>query len=177
MRKLLILAGAVVALGGLALADVDRGTGDPAEASLDVTVTWSAAEWIILYIPSTDMSVNLGEIGPGRYDPETGTWTPLESGNHRVVVVTNAPGGFQLQISAAVASVPAGHPNPTGILSRLTLTSAALGLTDASLDTTRSYSGPRGLFMANDIQYQFTPSFDDVPGSYSVTITYTATSQ
>ena len=33
------------------------------------------------------------------------------------------------------------------------------------------------LFTASDILYSFTPSFDDVPGNYSVTVVYTATTQ
>jgi hypothetical protein len=31
--------------------------------------------------------------------------------------------------------------------------------------------------VADDIVYEFTPSFDDTPGDYSVIITYTATAQ
>jgi hypothetical protein len=179
MKKWLTVALAVslISLGGWA--DVSRGTGDPASASLDVTVNWSAYNWIILYIPAGDMSVDLGTITPDLYDPETGTWTPLtdNGGPRTVMVITNDSDGFQLQISGSLSTYPSDHPNPSGILNRLTITSTDLGVTDAALSSTITYTGSQGLFLADDIAYEFTPSFDDTAGSYSVLVTYTATTQ
>lgn len=182
MRKLRIfgaLLGTLLGIGLVGMGGVSVGTGDPASASLDVAVLWDAYNWIILYIPSSDMTIDLGTITPDLYDPETDTWTPLtdSGGPRKVVVVTNNSGGFQLQISAVLVAYPTDHGNPSGILARLTLTSADLGFSDAALSGTLTRNGSRGLFVADDIVYEFTPSFDDTPGDYSVTITYTATTQ
>ena len=177
--KYLATAVAVLALVGLgALADVSRGTGNPANASLGVSVGWDALNWVILYIPTTDMAVDLGTVTPDLYDPVTDTWTALidPGGPRSVYVITNAD-GFQLQISGTLSVYPTDHPNPDGILDRLTLTSTDLGVSAAALSGTITYLGSRGLFLADDIVYQFTPSFDDVPGAYAVTVTYTVTTR
>ena len=177
--KYLATAVAVLALVGLgALADVSRGTGNPANASLGVSVGWDALNWVILYIPTTDMAVDLGTVTPDLYDPVTDTWTALidAGGPRSVYVITNAD-GFQLQISGTLSLYPTDHPNPDGILDRLTLTSTDLGVSAAALSGTITYLGSRGLFLADDIVYQFTPSFDDVPGAYAVTVTYTVTTR
>jgi len=169
----------VLVIGLVGWADVSRGTGDPATASLDVTVEWNAYNWIIIYIPAEDMNIDLGTISPDLYNPETGNWTPLTDagGPRSVMVITNAAGGFQLQISGTLDTYPSDHGNPGGILGRLTLSSTDLGVTDAPLSGTITYTGSRGLFLADDIVYEYTPSFDDTAGSYSVTVTYTATTQ
>ena len=177
MRKWTTLVVLVTLVGLGAWADIDRGTGDPANASLGVTVGWNANNWVIIYIPAADMSVDLGTVDGSLYDPGTGTWTPLTSGGHSVYMVTNNPAGLQLQVSGTLTSYPSGHPNPTGILGRLTLTSTTLGLSGALSGTlTYSTAGP-GLASATDLVYTFTPSFDDVPGNYAVTVTYTVTTQ
>ena len=176
MRKWLIVASIVLGLGCWAFADIASGTGEHASASLDVTVSWSVLNWIILYIPAGDMSVTLGEVGPGLYHPDTGSWDQLESGGHSVYVITNDPDGFQLQVSAELASYPTDHPNPDGILARLEWSSSTLG-GSGSLNGTVTCFGSRGLTSASDITYTFTPSFDDVAGDYSVTVTYTVTTQ
>ena len=176
MRKWLIVASVVLGLGCWAFAGTDVGTGDPASASLDVSISWSVFNWIILYIPAGDMSVTLGEVGPGLYHPDTGSWDQLESGGHSVYVITNDPDGFQLQVSATLVSCPDGHPNPDGILARLEWSSSTLR-GSGSLDGTVTCTGSTGLTSASDITYTFTPSFDDVAGDYSVTVTYTVTTQ
>jgi len=172
MRKWLIVASIVLGLGCLAFADTAVGTGDPTRASLNVTVGWSVLNWIILYIPAGDMSVNLGEVGPDKYNPETKEWTPLKSGGHSVYVITSDPDGFELQVSATLVSYPDGHPDSDGILARLEWSSS---LGSGSLDGTVTYTGSTGLTSASDITYTFTPSFDDIAGDYSVTVTYTVT--
>ena len=176
MRKWLIVASIVLGLGCWAFADIASGTGEHASASLDVTVSWSVLNWIILYIPAGDMSVTLGEVGPGLYHPDTGSWDQLESGGHEIYVITNDPDGFQLQVSAKLASYPTDHPSPDGILARLEWSSSTLG-GSGSLDGTVTCTGSTGLTSASDITYTFTPSFDDVAGDYSVTVTYTVTTQ
>ena len=178
MRKWLIVASIVLGLGCWAFAHTAVGTGDPASASLNdvVTVSWSVLNWIILYIPAGDTSVPLGQIGPGLYHPDTGSWDQLKSGEHEVYVITNDLGGFQLQVSATLVSCPDGHPNPDGILARLEWSSSTLG-GSGSLNGTVTCFGSRGLTSASDITYTFTPSFDDVAGDYSVTVTYTVTTQ
>lgn len=143
MRKwaTVVAAVALVSLG--AWADIDRGTGDPANATLGVTVGWNANNWVIIYIPTEDMAVDLGTVDGNRYDPETGTWSPLTSDGHSVYMATNDTAGLQLQVSGTLTSYPSGHPDPNGILGRLTLTSATLGLSGALSGTlTSSTSGP-----------------------------------
>lgn len=141
-----------------------------AQANQPVDVSWSAAGWIIIYIPTADRSVDLGTIDASLYDPVTDTWQRLSSTGHSVYVATNAKNGFVLQISGSLTTYPTGHPNPNGILGRLTLASTSLGISGA-LDGTISYTGSRGLTFATDIAYEFTPSLDDVPGNYSVQVT------
>ena len=179
MRKWLIVASIVLGLGCWAFAHTAVGTGDPASASLDdvVTVSWSVLNWIILYIPAGDTSVNLGEVGPGLYHPDTGSWDQLESGGHEIYVITNDPDGFQLQVSATLVSCPDGHPNRDGILARLEWSSDTLGVSDYLNGTVTYTTDSSGLTSASDITYTFTPSFDDVAGDYSVTVTYTVTTQ
>ena len=178
MKKWAIVVAAVTLAGLTVWADINSGTGNPANASLGVSVGWDALNWVILYIPTTDMAVDLGTVTPDLYDPVTDTWTALidAGGPRSVYVITNAD-GFQLQISGTLSVYPTDHPNPDGILDRLTLTSTDLGASAAALSGTITYLGSRGLFLADDIVYQFTPSFDDVPGDYAVTVVYTATTQ
>ena len=171
MKKWIILVFAASLLGYVATAEVQW---NPAKINVDVA--WSAAGWIIIYIPDNDTHVVLGEIDGSLYDPVSGTWTSLTSDGHTVYVVTNAVNGFQLQITAALSTYPADHPNPNGILDRLTLSSVTMGIS-GGLNSSLTYTGSRGLFVARDIEYSFTPSFDDVPGDYSVTVVYTATAQ
>ena len=177
MRKFILAAlAALVVMGGVVFADVDTGIGDPATASLDVNVTWNISQWIVLYIPSVDMNVDLGTVDASLYDPESNSWSSLSSSDHDVVVATNAPGGFQLTISGTLASYPTGHPDPNGILDRLELSSASLGIS-GPVSGSLTYDGSRGLTTASDITYTYTPNFDDIPGSYQVTVTYTVTTK
>jgi len=175
MRKWLIVASIVLGLGCLAFADIASGIGEHPTASLDVTVSWRVLNWIILYIPADDMSVNLGNVGPDKYNPETNEWTLLESGGHSVYVITSDPDGFELQVSAELVSYPDGHPNPNNILARLAWSSVSLDA-KGTLDETVTYTtDSSGLTSASDITYTFKPSFDDIAGDYSVTVTYTVT--
>ena len=176
MRKWVVMIMGVLVMGLVGWADVSWGTGDPASASLDVTVEWNAYNWIIIYIPAGDMNIDLGTISPDLYNPETGTWTPLTDagGPRSVMVITNDAEGFRLQISGTLVSCPNDHGNPDGILGRLTLSSKDLGVKDAPLSGTITYTGSRGRFLADDIVYEYTPSFDDTAGKYSVIVTYTA---
>ena len=184
MKRLfvLVVVGAfVIGAGVMAFGETQVGSGNQASAEIsDVHVGWHVVNWIFIYIPSDssnsndDTSVDLGEIGPSLYNPETGNWTPLSSDGHHVLVATNDSSGFTLQISAGSVTAPAGAPDD--ILDRLDLSSNTLGIGGA-LSSSLSYTGSHGVTQADDITYTLTPSFDDVAGDYSVPVIYTATAQ
>ena len=173
---LLVVGALVIGAGVMGFSETQVGQAS-AEIN-DVHVGWHVVNWILIYIPSDsgndDTSVDLGEIGPSLYDPESGNWTPLSSDGHHVLVATNDSSGFTLQISAGSVTAPAGAPGD--ILDRLQLSSNTLGIGGA-LSSTLSYTGSQGVTQADDITYTLTPSFDDVAGDYSVPVIYTATAQ
>ena len=177
MKKWLLVAMAMFIAGGAALADVAVGRGganDQISASLDVTVSWSAYKWIVLYIPTNDMAINLGDIDASLYDPVNDQWTPISDGkNHSVYVITNNSQGFVLDVTAANSA----NADQQADLSRFQIKYGNNSWT--SLDnkaTLLSESGP-GRYSIADIQYQYVPSWADAPGSYEVIVTYTATTQ
>ncbi len=152
-----------VGVGLWAASDLDRGT-PPLSASLSPVVQWSANSWIFLYIPDADMTVDLGVTDDSLYDPVTDTWKPLTSGTKNVYVSGNI--SFSLRVTAA---------STTADLARFEITGGDLG-GFVSLDTKRTLkSGGSGMTHIDDIQYQYVPSWDDAPGNYSVTVTYTVT--
>lgn len=99
MKRLIILlvaAATVAMIGTMAFGDTAIGGNS---ASLSPVVTWNVSGWIILYIPHSDMTVDLGTIDGNLYDPETGTWTPLVSSTKNAYVFANRT--YTLTLSAA----------------------------------------------------------------------------
>ncbi len=172
MKRLFLL---LAVIGGLMLvtvgvmADTATDTGaTPLSASLSPVVTWSVQNWIVLYIPNSDMSVDLGTINGSLYDPTTDTWTPLTSKAKNAYVISNT--NYTLTLHAASTGTN------TADLSRFEVKGGALSaFTPLASDQTLK-TGGAGLTHISDIQYEYIPSWDDAPGAYAVTVTYTLTS-
>ena len=170
MKRLILLLAlaAVMTIGLVGFADtaVDSGP-TPLSASLSPVVSWNVVNWIILYIPDDDMAVNLGTIDGSLYDPEHGTWTPLTSSSKNAYVIANV--GYTLTLSAASTGTESAD------LTRFQVKGGDL-TSFASLDSDQTMkTGNPGITHISDIQYQYVPSFDDAPGDYAVTVTYTVT--
>ena len=168
MKRLIILlvaAATVAMIGTMAFGDTAIGGNS---ASLSPVVTWNVSGWIILYIPHSDMTVDLGTIDGNLYDPETGTWTPLVSSTKNAYVFANRT--YTLTLSAASTGAE------TADLTRFKVKGGTL-LTDFTpLDSDQTMAtGGAGITHIDDIQYEYIPSFDDAPGDYAVTVTYTVT--
>ena len=178
MKRLfiLVIVGTLVIGASVAtVADTSVGaTGTP--AALSPKVSWNVVNWIILYIPDNnpdDMNVGLGTVNSGYYDLNTGTWKPLtDNKNHNAYVITNDPQGYTLTVSATASSTPAAD------LTRFQIKGGDL-IDWASLDTARTLkkgdAGDVGVTHIDNIQYEYLPSFNDAPGDYAVTVTYTVT--
>ena len=167
MKRLIILlvaAATVAMIGTMAFGDTAIGGNS---ASLAPVVRWSVSGWVILYIPDRDMTVNLGEINGTLYDPETGTWTPLVSSTKNAYVFANRT--YTLTLSAASTGTE------TADLTRFEVKGGDLtAFTPLDSDQTMA-TGGAGITHIDDIQYEYIPSFDDAPGDYAVTVTYTVT--
>ena len=165
MKRLLavtLLVAAILIVGLGAWAESDNGT---------VSATWNVVNWIVLYIPDADMSVNLGtDVGSSYYHPDTGTWDPVTDGkNHNAYVITNDPHGYTLIVSADAGSTPAD-------LSRFQIKGGDL-TSWHSLDTTQTLktTSAAAIDHIDNIYYQYLVNETDAPGDYTVTITYTVT--
>ncbi|RLE40835.1 hypothetical protein DRJ23_01240 [Candidatus Acetothermia bacterium] len=167
MKRLIILlvaAATVAVIGTMAFGDTAIGGNS---ASLQPVVRWSVSGWIILYIPHSDMTVDLGTIDGNLYDPETGTWTPLVSSTKNAYVFANRT--YTLTLSAASTGTE------TADLTRFEVKGGDLtAFTPLDSDQTMA-TGGAGITHIDDIQYEYIPSFDDAPGDYAVTVTYTVT--
>ncbi|MCD6141415.1 hypothetical protein J7J55_01685 [Candidatus Bipolaricaulota bacterium] len=167
MKRLIILlvaAATVAMIGTMAFGDTAIGGNS---ASLSPVVTWNVSGWIILYIPHSDMTVDLGTIDGNLYDPETGTWTPLVSSTKNAYVFANRT--YTLTLSAASTGTE------TADLTRFEVKGGDLtAFTPLDSDQTMA-TGGAGITHIDDIQYEYIPSFDDAPGDYAVTVTYTVT--
>ncbi len=183
MKKAGVLTMAVIVIVmGLSLASwaaVDRGNGSPtASATLAPTVSWSALNWVILYIPDGDMSVTLGTIDENAYDPTTTTWTPISDGlTHSAWVITNDRDGFTLTVSA----VDTGATVITD-MSDFQMKGGDFGTTWTGMASSGNLvdkgTNTAGYFIqTTDIEYQYVPDEDDPVGSYQVTVTYTVTTK
>jgi len=178
MKKLSIVGivmAVVLAFSMAGWADVARGDG----AELSPQVSWKVANWIILYIPDADMSVDLGTIDDESYNPVTEEWTDLESTDHSVYVITNHTSGFTLVVKQlTVSDVTA----PTGVDKDEVLSKfKAKGGDQSSYtvltggDTTVLDRSSNGIFSAKDISYKYTPDTSDLSGNYNISLTYTVT--
>ena len=167
MKRLIILlvaAATVAMIGTMAFGDTAIGGNS---ASLSPIVKWNVSGWIILYIPHSDMTVDLGTIDGNLYDPETGTWTPLVSSTKNAYVFANRT--YTLTLSAASTGTE------TADLTRFEVKGGDLtAFTPLDSDQTMA-TGGAGITHIDDIQYEYIPSFDDAPGDYAVTVTYTVT--
>ena len=163
---LIVIGALVIGAGVAALADTSVGTtGTP--ATLSPVVSWNVANWIVLYIPNNDMTVDLGTIDGSLYDPSTSTWTPLTSSNKNAYVISNV--NYTLTLHAASTGTN------TADLSRFEVKGGDLtSFTPLSSDQTLK-TGQPGITHISDIQYEYVPSFSDAPGDYAVTVTYTVT--
>lgn len=171
MKRLLTLVLAVSVLASVGLggwADIARDSGTlPLSASLQPVVTWNANNFIILYIPSADMAVDLGTIDGTLYDPVSDTWTPLTSTSKNAYVIANV--AFTLKVTAASTGTE------TADLTRFKMSGGDLSSFTA-LDSAQTLkSGSAGITHISDIQYRYEPSWADAAGDYAVTVTYTAT--
>ncbi len=164
---LTLIAGiTVIGVGTLGDTAIDSGAA-PLSASLSPIVTWHVNNWIILYIPNSDMAVDLGTIDGSLYDPTTDSWTPLTSSDKNAYVFANT--NYTLTLHAASTGTE------TADLSRFQVKGGDLGaFTSLSTDQTLK-TGGIGVTHISDIQYRYVPSFDDAPGDYAVTVTYTLT--
>ena len=136
-----------------------------------VRLSWNALSWIVLHIPTVDMSVFLGTITPDLFDPATGTWTPLTSGTKSAWVIANV--GFTLTVTAESATgfMPADLTRFKMIGGDLTT------FTPLDVERTLATSTIGGLHWIRDIQYQYIPCWRDALGLYKVTVTYTVTAR
>jgi len=167
MKRLIILlavATTVAMVGAAAVADTAVGGNS---ASLSPVITWSASGWIILYIPSSDMSVDLGTIDGTLYDPVSGTWTPLVSSTKNAYVFSNRT--YTLTLSAVNTGTE------TADLTRFKVKGGDLTAFTALDSDQVMKTGGAGDTHIDDIQYEYIPSFDDAPGDYAITVTYTVT--
>lgn len=169
MKRLLLLVVAISVVVSVGVwADTDRDNGAlPLSASLAPVVTWNAHNWIILYIPKADMAVDLGTIDGTLYDPVSDTWTPLTSGDKNAYVIGNV--SFILKVTAASTGTV------TADLTRFKMVGGDLASFTA-LDSEQTLKkGTAGITHISDIQYRYEPTWNDAPGDYAVTVTYTAT--
>ncbi len=175
MKRLfvLMLVGAlVIGVGVVTLAETVVNTPPSATATInDVDASWSVVNWIILYIPVADLSVNLGtDVGGSYYDPDTDVWDPVTDGaNHNAYVITNAPDGYTLTVSAVV---------PTGMLgdlARFQIEGGDLSWTSLNTTQTLKTTSAAAIDHISDIQYQYLVNETDAAGDYAVTVTYTVT--
>ena len=169
MKRLLLLVVAISVVASVGVwADIDRDSGTPPlSASLAPIVTWNAHSWIILHIPNADMAVDLGTIDGTLYDPVSDTWTPLTSDSKNAYVIGNVD--FTLKVTAASTGTE------TADLTRFKMVGGDLGGFTA-LDSEQTLkAGNAGITHISDIQYRYEPTWDDAPGDYAVTVTYTAT--
>lgn len=161
----------VLGLGVGLLGDTNSGT---SEASLSPTLSFSVVGFYAIYIPSSDMSVDLGTIDSSCYDIERETWCAIsDGGTHTVWAFTNNTTGLKLTVSAT--STGTNLINDLADLhikggDQTTFTGLASSVT---LKTTSS----AGLVKINDIQYEYQADENDAPGTdYQATLTYTVTS-
>ncbi|MEA1904852.1 MAG: hypothetical protein U9M97_03105 [Candidatus Hadarchaeota archaeon] len=154
---------------GVAAASV-TGTG----SSLGVNVTWKVDSWIILYIPTGDMSFDLGEVDSSYYDPVNKTWDPLtDGGSHNAWVITNDPAGYTLTVIAVDASVSG---NELADVTRFEMKGGDLsGFTAVDTDQTLKTTSAAAVDHISDIKYRYQVDETDAPGDYAVTVTYTVT--
>lgn len=173
MKRLAVVALALSLVLGLSVGlfgDTDYGTGS---ASLAPTLSFSVVGFYAIYIPSGDMSVNLGEINSSCYNIETETWCTIsDGGTHTVWAFTNNTAGLKLTVSATSTG--------TDVINDLAdlhikggdqASFAGLGST-VTLKTTSS----AGIVKISDVQYEYQADVNDVPGGdYEATLTYTVT--
>lgn len=176
MKRLLVLTLAVCVVLGtgiMATGAVARAHGTlPLTATLAPIVSWNSVGWIILHIPTADMAVGLGTIGPDLFDPVTEIWSPLTSTPRSAWVIANV--GFTLTVTAASAGpMPADLTRFQMIGGDVAAFTAVPALPAAGLTLATSATG--AFLRIIDIQYQYVPSWADAPGVYAVTVTYTVT--
>jgi len=167
MKRLILLLTVTVGVvlsGAGAVADTAVGGNS---ASLPSVVAWNVTGWIILYIPSSDMTVDLGTIDGNLYDPESGTWTPLVSSTKNAYVFANRP--YTLTLSAVSTGTE------TADLTRFKVKGGDLTVFTPLDSEQVMKTGTAGITHIDDIQYEYIPSFEDAPGDYAVTVTYTVT--
>jgi len=136
----------------------------------EVTLNWDLPRWIILHIPPAHMSVDLGTITPGLFDPRTETWTPLTSGMKSAWVIANV--GFILRVTAESTG-----PMETDLTRFKMIGGDLTTFTPLDVERTLATSTIGGLHWIRDIQYQYIPCWRDAPGLYKVTVTYTVTAR
>lgn len=168
MKRLAILSLTILLIGSLAIAGyaetASRGS------SLNPQVNWSWDPFIILYIPSSDISVDLGSIDSSLVNSD-GSWGWLSEAatNHEAWVVGS--GSYNLTVNIDTRSNANGDFAIKGNGKDWnTISGTAVSLVE----------GGSGITQIDDIQYRYKPSWSDNPinainGSF-VTLTYTATS-
>lgn len=157
---------------GLMVSMVAFGVAAAPNASEDAEVYWQVQNcWITLTVHSdVDLGVVSGAFSPG---------DALESAGHPVTLRTNCA-NWQLSVSREDFTAPAGHSGNG--LQRFyqwvdTMNGAPANVdmwTEANWDAQVANGGPGNRTFQMNYKYEL--SYDDVPGDYSVTLVYTATS-
>jgi len=124
-------------------------------------------QWCILTIPAAHMHLDLGTIGPELYDPVTDTWTPLSSAETSLYAATNSPQGLAVVATATDLGV-----RPAD-LARLRLSGGELQGVPLDRPQQLLAGSAPGLYQAEDVVYQYLPSWEDQGGTYRVRVTYT----
>lgn len=136
-------------------------------------ITGQAAwHWLVIYIPAEDMRIDLGVIDSSCYDITTDSWCAISDGKrHRIWVYTSNPRGLSLTVAARDTG-----STPIDDLADLQIRGGDLAdWTGLSCEVTLKTLHSAGSTWVNDIEYRYRLDAHDSPGSYEVTLTYTAT--
>lgn len=173
---LLVVGLVVVGLSGVVWGDVAGGTGNSPSASLNPSVSWTVPKWIVLYIPTGDMTVRLTDMTVASLTQAPTTDTVVyyigETDKHEVYAVTNNGGGLTVKVSAA-----AGTGSPS--LDRFEIKGGSLSdWTALSNQQTLITTSSSGVGFADNIQYRYGLISTEAPNKEQVVnLTYTATTQ
>lgn len=150
-------------------------------ATLQPTVSWSAYNWIILYIPTTHMTVSFpGQIDETYYDPIGEEWSAISDGTAHVAwVITNDTDGYDLTVQAA--NDGGGNVTITDLSDfQMKCDDTESSMTSwTSIDTEKTLASRsiQSLTELTEIYYRYVVDENDPPGTYVVTVTYTVTTK
>jgi hypothetical protein len=168
MRKLVVVLVVAALMSGISVAAFAAA---PPTATQPVNVFWTVGRWIRLSIPVAEHNVDLGYVD-GAYDPVTGALHPIYRTGLRVTVRTNIAAGFTLTASATNIGAIAADLTRFDIIGGDLTAWTALD----TMQTLLTRSSPGTVHVTN-LGYRYRGTTADLPGSYTVRVTFTATAR